>query len=319
MHGGDLACAGVQFFETKAVKRLHIVGIKARVNVSGGEGSRLEVRISNGKGEESLVPKAEVKNGEIFIKAKGLHTKKKWEKMLGTKGMPDVQIDIKGPSLPLRVNLLEGNVVLKSWKHSFLISQKKGKIKSLANRGEGSLHLIEGEVEVQSHSGNIKADLFRVKTQYNKVQGEVWHKSFTGDVDMSGVSGVVHVQANQGKVVISGGNGDTHFDVGEAEFHFSKRRGSLQGKSSQGTVHASLGKAVKVSIQSKAGDVTLRVPRTSAARVNIGTQDGKLVVPQGLRTTKQGVYDIARGRLKGQDSGRLFVRTETGGVTLKLF
>ncbi len=319
MHGGDLACAGVQFFETKAIQRLHIIGVKARVNVSGEQGSQLEVRISKGKGEESLVPKAEVKNGELFIKAKGLNTKKKWEKMLSTKSTPDVQINIKGPSLPLRVNLLEGDVVLKNWKHSFLISQKKGKIKSLSNKGEGSLHLMEGEVEVKSHSGNIKADLFRVKTQYNKIQGEVRHKSFTGDVDMSGVSGVVHVQANQGKVVITGGSGDTNFDVAEAELHFSKRRGSLKGKSFQGAVNASLSKAVKVSIQSKAGDVSLRVPRTSAARVNIGTQDGKLVVPQGLRTTKQGVYDIARGRLKGQDSGRLFVRTETGGVTLRLF
>ncbi len=319
MHSGEFAFAQVQFFETKSIQRLHIIGVKARVHILGDQGSRLEVRISSHGGADDLVPKAEVKNGEIFIEAKGFHTKKSWEKVVFRgKNVPDVQINIKGPSLPLRINLLEGDVVLKNWKHDFLISQKNGKIKSLSNKGEGSLHLVEGQVEMSSHIGNIKADLFRVQARYNKVKGEIWHKSFSGDVNINHALGTVHMQVNQGKVNVIGGKGNTHFDLGEAEFHFSKRSGLLKGKSLQGTIRAILDRAVKVSIQSKTGDVLLQVPHTSAARVDIGTQDGKLVVPQGLRTTKRGVYDIARGRLKGQEPGRLFVRTETGGITLKL-
>ena len=83
-----------------------------------------------GPGLILLIPIVDKKNNELIIKPLGFSTKGDWEKLVREEKLQLVRVEIKGPSLPLRVNISEGKIQIKNWINGFAISQKKGKIHS---------------------------------------------------------------------------------------------------------------------------------------------------------------------------------------------
>jgi hypothetical protein len=256
-------------------------------------------------------------NQQILAQVGSPISKAVWAKLLAQpKAMPEFHLIVRGPSVPTTLSWQSGSIEIEGWKAPIEATLLAAQVK--ISGGEGVIELSQqtGEVAVSQHNGPVALDTYDVKASIRGVAGDLDVQNFKGRTDVAACEGKVEIQSYSGEFEVSKGKGQIHFESERGRLAISGYEGDLDSETDIGSVRAVLVGQSRVKIKTRQGNVSLRMPN-SGANVNVGSEKGYLNVPKHLRYTRLPNLRLMTGRLKGKNSGRVYVRTETGEIRLR--
>lgn len=251
---------------------------------------------------------------QIFIE--GPTSKPTWNEILALGEIPYYHLKVVGPSRPLRIHWNDGRIIVTQLKSSLQISSIKAEIQASGIRGDVMISTQEGSVRVRDSQGEVKIDSYLAKVEVENVEGRLELENFTGESKVRQISGQVDLSSYKGNTIVAEAKGRLEFKNGQSALHIEKFEGELRGRSGQGPVYADIRGEADVRLESAEGQVNLKLPG-SGAWVNVGTAEGSLAVPNFLKLTRLPSQQIRSGRLRGSNSGSVFVRTTSGDIRVR--
>jgi DUF4097 and DUF4098 domain-containing protein YvlB len=210
------------------------------------------------------------------------------------------------------------------------VAVPKGKTISL-NLGAGRTFVsnVEGNIRVSAASADVSADrtrgILRIGTGSGNVDlrtasGDVLLETGSGDITVSAVQGTsLRLETGSGNVTITDGKAGTlHVETGSGDIDATGSSGDdVSFETGSGSVDVSLVTTFRsLSIETGSGDVTLRVPPTVGAEVDLDTGSGDIDLGGLTLQVRRIEHDHVTGTL-GDGKGRLSVETGSGNVRLQ--
>jgi DUF4097 and DUF4098 domain-containing protein YvlB len=198
--------------------------------------------------------------------------------------------------------------------------------------GKAFVSNVDGTIRVAVASADVSADrtkgVLRVETGSGNVDvrsaaGDVNLSTGSGDVTVSGVDGSrLFLETGSGNVTLTDGKASTvHVETGSGDVEATSTAGDeLSFETGSGNVNVALVSTFRsVRIETGSGDVTLKVPPTLGAEVDLDTGSGDIDLGGLTLQVRRIEHDHVTG-IMGDGKGRLSVETGSGDVHLqKLF
>jgi hypothetical protein len=206
----------------------------------------------------------------------------------------------------------------------------RGKSVSL-NLGVGKAFVsnVEGDIRVYVASADVATDRtkgsLRVSTGSGNVDlrtalGDVNLETGSGDITVSGVDGAsLRLETGSGNVTLSDAKASTmHVETGSGDIDATSSSGdALSFETGSGDVDVALiATFSSVHIETGSGDVTLKVPPTLGAEVDLDTGSGDIDLGGLTLQVRRIAHDHVTGTL-GDGKGRVSVETGSGNVHLQ--
>lgn len=210
------------------------------------------------------------------------------------------------------------------------IAVPKGKSISV-NLGVGKAFVsnVEGNIRVSVASADVAADrtrgTLRISTGSGNVDlrtasGDVWLETGSGDLTVAAVQGTsLRLETGSGNVTITDGKAGTlHVETGSGDIDATGSSGDdVSFETGSGSVDVALVTTFRsLSVETGSGDVTLRVPPTVGAEVDLDTGSGDIDLGGLTLQVRRIEHDHVTGTL-GDGKGRLSVGTGSGNVRLQ--
>jgi len=206
----------------------------------------------------------------------------------------------------------------------------KGKTISLhLGVGKTFVSNVEGNIRVSVASADVSAErtrgTLRIATGSGNVDlrtatGDVMLETGSGDLTVSAVQGTsLRLETGSGSVTITDGKAGTlHVETGSGDIEATGSAGDdVSFETGSGNVDVSLVSTFRsLSVQTGSGDVTLRVPPTVGAEVDLDTGSGDIDLGGLTLQVRRIEHDHITGTL-GDGKGRLSVETGSGNVRLQ--
>ena len=215
----------------------------------------------------------------------------------------------------LRVSVPKGkNVALYLGVGKAFVSNVDGVIRVWVASADVAADRTRGSLHVESGSGNV--DL-------RTAAGDVSLATGSGDLTVSAVDGSsLKLETGSGNVTLTDGKAPSvHVETGSGDIDATSSSGDeLSFETGSGHVNVALVTTFRtVRIETGSGDVTLKVPPTLGAEVNLDTGSGDIDLGGLTLQVRRIEHDHVQGIL-GDGKGRLSVETGSGDVRLqKLF
>lgn len=194
--------------------------------------------------------------------------------------------------------------------------------------GKAFISNVDGNIRVFVASADVAADrtrgTLRVETGSGNVDlrtaaGDVTLETGSGDLTVSGMQGTsLRLATGSGNVTITDGKAGTiHVETGSGEIDATGASADeLSFETGSGNVDVALVATFQSArIETGSGDVTLRVPPTAGAQVDLGTGSGDIDLGGLTLQVRRIQSDHVTGTL-GDGRGRLSVETGSGNVRL---
>ncbi|HYU29671.1 MAG TPA: DUF4097 family beta strand repeat-containing protein [Gemmatimonadales bacterium] len=195
--------------------------------------------------------------------------------------------------------------------------------------GKTVLSNVDGTIRVSVASADVAADRTRGWLRVATGSGNVDLRTASGDVDLETGSGDITVAGVQGSSLrLNTGSGNVTLTDGKASnVHVETGSGSIDATGSSGDdlsfetgsgdVDVALVATFRsVHIETGSGDVTLKVPPTLGAEVDLDTGSGDIDLGGLTLQVRRIEHDHVTGTL-GDGKGRLSVETGSGNVRLE--
>jgi DUF4097 and DUF4098 domain-containing protein YvlB len=184
----------------------------------------------------------------------------------------------------------------------------------------GNLHIDAASAPVTASGtrGELEIDVGAGPVQVTQSRGDLSVDTGSGGVTASDVRGEsISIETGSGDVTASNLNSnDLSIDTGSGNIQVTGLKSpqvSLQTGS--GSVTADLsGEVWNVKVETGSGDVTLKVPPTLAAEVDIETSSGDIETDFEVAVTRH-ARDHMTGRI-GDGGGKIAIETGSGGIKL---
>jgi len=210
------------------------------------------------------------------------------------------------------------------------VAVPKGKtIRVNLGAGKAFVTNVEGSIRLSAASADVAADrtrgTLRIATGSGNIDlrtasGDVLLETGSGDITVAGVQGTsLRLETGSGSVTITDGKAGTfHVETGSGDIEATGSSGDdLSFETGSGSVDVSLVTTFRsLSIESGSGDVTLRVPSTVGAEVDLDTGSGEIDLGGLTLQVRRIEHDHVTGTL-GDGKGRLSVETGSGNVRLQ--
>jgi hypothetical protein len=170
------------------------------------------------------------------------------------------------------------------------------------------------DVEGRTSDGSLKV---------SGINGTVQLQTSDGSVDVSDVNGSVRLRASDGSIQMHNLTGTLETRSSDGRVHIDGQFSGLQVHTSDGSLELTLAEGTKLTtasrIESSDGHVTIHVPRTLAADLEVHTGDGHIqcdlpLVMDGYDSKSDSSHNL-RGRVNG-GGVPLTIRTSDGSVTI---
>jgi lia operon protein LiaG len=188
---------------------------------------------------------------------------------------------------------------------------------------------VDGNIRIWVASADVAADRtrgkLRIETGSGNVDlrtgaGDVTLSTGSGDLTVSGMQGTsLHLETGSGNVTLTDGKAGTlRVETGSGDIEATASAGDeLSFETGSGNVDVALVSTFRsLSIQTGSGDVTLRVPPTVGAEVDLDTGSGDIDLGGLTLQVRRIERDHVTGTL-GDGKGRLSVETGSGNVRLQ--
>lgn len=321
-------------FPLRSLGELRITNARGDITIDGWSQDRVRLKASrkvNASSQEEAnrvfsYTDVKYKNVEKDIEISAEYGRGlKIEERLKERSLPQVGMDfhvLAPSSLPLRVWAVSGKVIIKGWNANLEVRSTQGAVEIESIR--------KGTVAVLCPSCTV-----RVKSVHSSVRC----MGGTGDVDVSDVTGSqIYVESDSGKVNVTRIDGEQLYVTkagaidgkqlnGKIEFHtrqgnvtIADSTGFISGRTESGAVSAQMKEwsfVDKALIESTSGSVSLAVPSTFSAEVDLRSGTGRvfsafpLILPSGY----QGLLQEKASR---RPFSRLMGMVNDGGEQLKL-
>ncbi len=249
-----------------------------------------------------------VRDDGTFGEEHGRHERGSWfrdghEVRITGRGRSGLEADAN-----LRVSVPKGkNVALYLGVGKAFVSNVDGVIRVWVASADVAADRTRGSLQVESGSGNV--DL-------RTASGNVSLATGSGDLTVSGVDGSsLKLETGSGNVTLTDGKAPSvHIETGSGDIEATASSGDeLSFETGSGNTFRT------VHIETGSGDVTLKVPPTLGAEVDLDTGSGDIDLGGLTLQVRRIEHDHVQGIL-GDGKGRLSVETGSGDVRLqKLF
>lgn len=195
--------------------------------------------------------------------------------------------------------------------------------------GKAFISNVDGNIRVSVASADVAADRTRGVLRVGTGSGNVDLRTASGDVKLETGSGDITVSGMQGaKLELSTGSGNvtvtdgkaTNLDIetGSGDIEATSASGDdLSFNTGSGNVNVALiATFTSLHIETGSGDVTLKVPPTLGAQVDLDTGSGDIDLGGLTLQVRRIEHDHVTGTL-GDGKGRLSVETGSGNVRLQ--
>jgi len=210
------------------------------------------------------------------------------------------------------------------------VAVPKGKTISVSlGAGRTFVSNVEGNIRVWAAAADVAADrtrgTLRLGTGSGNIDlrtasGDVLLETGSGDITVAGVQGTsLRLETGSGNVTITDGKAGTfHVETGSGDIEATGSSGDdVSFETGSGNVDVSLVTTFRMlSIETGSGDVTLRVPPTVGAEVDLDTGSGEIDLGGLTLQVRRIEHDHVTGTL-GDGKGRLSVETGSGNVRLQ--
>jgi lia operon protein LiaG len=212
----------------------------------------------------------------------------------------------------LRVSVPKGkNVALFLGVGKAFVSNVDGVIRVYAASADVAADRTRGSLRIESGSGNV--DL-------RTAAGDVSLSTGSGDITVSGVDGSsLKLETGSGSVTLTDGRAPTvHVETGSGNIEATASSGDdLSFETGSGDVDVALVATFRsVHIETGSGDVTLKVPPTIGAEVDLDTGSGDIDLGGLSLQVRRLAHDHVTGTI-GDGKGRLSIETGSGSVHLQ--
>jgi hypothetical protein len=199
-----------------------------------------------------------------------------------------------------------------------------------------AIYLAVGKVSVTNVDGDLWIDAAAAPVTTSGTRGELNIDVGSGAVQVTEARGELSVDTGSGMVAVSGvrgekisidtGSGDvTASDVRSNELSVDTGSGDIEVtglvapqvalETGSGSVAADVqGEVWNVNVQTGSGDVTLKLPPTLGAEVDIETSSGDIETDFSVSVTRH-ARDHLTGRI-GDGRGKIAIETGSGGIKL---
>jgi DUF4097 and DUF4098 domain-containing protein YvlB len=194
--------------------------------------------------------------------------------------------------------------------------------------GKAFVTNVDGVIRVQVSSADVSADRTRGTLRIETGSGNVDVRDAAGDVSLATGSGDVTAAVVRGtRLVMETGSGNVtltdgkatelRVETGSGDVHATGAEGDdLSFETGSGNVDVALATAFRsLRIETGSGDVTLKVPPTAGAEVDLDTGSGDIDLGGLTLQVRKIEHDHVSGTL-GDGRGRLSVETGSGNVRL---
>ncbi len=290
--GADAAKLKVMRGERDGMETLRFIYPENRIQygkMSDGSSTQLRVRDDGtfGGGHDGDGRKREGKQVTIAARGGGLDAH------------ADLRIAVP-PGRQVAVYLAAGKVAVTNVHGDLTIDVASAPVTSSVTRGELNIEVGSGEVQVTQARGDLSVNTGSGAITVSDVRGE--------SISMETGSGEVratNLRSNQ--LSIDTGSGDIQVT--------SLIAPQVSLETGSGSVTADLsGEVWNVNVETGSGDVTLKVPPTLAAEVDIETSSGDIETDFEVAVTRH-ARDHMTGRI-GEGGGKIDIETGSGGIKL---
>lgn len=301
-------------------------GFKGKIKLQAQKGNRVTVSLkqtqpANLSSEmkdivEEWLFSVQRKDNTIEILVRSPHSKTSWEKTLQNHAMPNFEMQISGPPKLIDLALREGSIDVESWAAPITVYAQKAQVSVNGGDGELKLSLQEGSAKVTGRKGDVSIDSYSAKVICQGNEGRLRVVNFSGNSNIDSHQGPLEVNGYQGEFEVTKGRGRVDFDVDRSTVKIVGRSGDVRGKSVKGPVIASLSGEADVRVTTEEANVSLNLSN-SGAQVNVGTEEGQIYAPNYLRQSRLPTMKLIQGRMRGKESGQVYVRSQSGSIRLR--
>ncbi len=210
-------------------------------------------------------------------------------------------------------------------------------LKLIVPRGKQvALYLATGKVNVVNVEGDLALDLASAPVTTSNTRGELRIEVGSGEVQVTQSRGDLSIDTGSGAVSVSDVRGEqvsietgsgevTATDVRTSQLSVETGSGDIRAsnlmasavelETGSGAVRADVsGEVWNVNVETGSGDITLRVPPTLGAEVDIETSSGDIETDFEVAVTRH-ARDHMTGRI-GDGRGKIEIETGSGGIKL---
>jgi DUF4097 and DUF4098 domain-containing protein YvlB len=298
------------------VDRIIVVGLEAHVQLTH-QPNAAKLRVS-GIDDTSDAGNfvLEKKERTLFIKMQEYSDKKEWKEAL-SKAPKKRNLEFIGASVPVEIQLREGQVNAQKWSKELKISLVKGKVVSVGGNASLSIQLQNGDVTVQDQSSKVVADVYKGQLTVRNLQGDLEGSVFSGALNIEKSKGVMLVSTTQSNAKILQSSGTLQFENVKGSVVTQQFGGRIDGQTLEGSVSLGILPDTDVHVKSTTGRVSVATVAGSGAMVNLQTTEGEITVPD-LTVNRSSTEKTARGRLRGSEQkGSIVVRSQEGSIVVK--
>jgi DUF4097 and DUF4098 domain-containing protein YvlB len=290
---------------------------KLQINQSTGDELKVEARKTGAPQFDQSTYHVRQKGGQLEILVRGPSETEDWEKLRAGTDLPEFEMKVTLPPKKLEIFWGKGQVVLEGFTADVSLQVTEGDVAASNGAGHLMLQLINGRGKLVNHKGPVDVQTFRGQMVTEKTQGYFHINNHSATYRVTDHKGPMDVRNHSGSVLASQIQGALTVKNVSGQVNFADVDGSLVGEIGSGRLSAKFQNLQNFSLQSERGTVTLEVPKSSGANVNLRSEKGKMYAPMYLGKSVRGRWTERKGRLKGDEQGNIKIVSKYGDIVLK--
>src|SRR5262245_51707862 len=207
--------------------------------------------------------------------------------------------------------------------HNFQLSWRNKRVDieiKVPSNAELDLHTGDGNVDVQGVNGSILLRTGDGNLKLWDLQGKLKAETGDGNIDMQNVRGDLTLHTGDGRIDVVGVDGALRAETGDGRVRIAGRFDVLDVKTGDGGIDAVANEGSRLEtnwrLNTGDGNLTLRVPATIAADVELHTSDGTIDFNLPVTISGRAGKTELRGQING--GGKLLsLRTGDGSIRLE--
>ena len=287
-------------FPAQEVKVVQISGIRGKVNLKANKAATeftMSFRFEGQNPSSDWNPTLRQESGKLILEIPGPSSRTDWHRM-DSNGQAVLHINLEGPSVPAALFWWDGDLNVLDWQAPLKVTNQKGTVKITGGEGEMRVSMVEGSLTVVKRKGNVQVDSYEAKLNLARMEGDMRIQNFVGRTFIQENKGELDISSFKGVSKVTKGEGQVNFSNGRGSLTIDKFEGQIRGKSDEGKVRVVVKGEADVRVRSKDGAISVKAPG-SGAYVNAGTKDGRMAVPNYLKSTRYPNLRVATGRMRG--------------------
>jgi len=197
------------------------------------------------------------------------------------------------------------------------LSALKGKITG-KNTGEGIKYFMQkGDIQSTKHTGTLEIESFGGKISISESQGATKIKLFSGDLVLEKNTGALSIESYSSSAKISDHQGNVNLQWGKGNLVINEFAGRLEGTSADGQLQIQLKTDSLIDLNAIRGKVSVKLPASSGASLNLKSVSGELILPGTLKPTREGRFRVVHSKLPGTQKGSVAIHSDEASIVIR--